>query len=422
MADRLTSHGSGAVAERRCAPVVSVIVVTYQTPPEMLQQCLQSVVESDYRPLELVIVDNSPGPLVADGVASWRSGLDPEAPPVVFLPQSRNRGYAGGTNRGISASRGELLLMLNPDAVLSHGAISLLVDAADRRGGAIGFAPKVLLTAHEWILDSVGLDLHLRGYGAQRGLGEPDIGQYDSEERVAGLCFAAALIRRSAFSPQQVGLLDEHFFMFYEDVDWSMRAVMRGEAFWTVPAAEVRHVHSASTRHMHSGFKARLIQRNLIWTAAKNLERRRVVKALLAHSARALLRGGAWRHPWAASRALMGAAGGLPWLVEARRGVQRGRSRSDEQVLSEPSQLATFDANLYRPLPSSRMLVSVLARRYVVAPDPELGRLVQRLTLAAQTSMVMNSTQLVEIVRESDIDISPALEWLLKSLEGGVPP
>lgn len=396
---------------------MSVIVVTYETPPALLGSCLGSILESDYRPIELVVVDNSRSSVVAEVVASWKATAVANGLSVLFLPQTQNLGYAAATNRGVAASSGELELLLNPDAVLEPDALSTLADAAARRPQAIGFAPKVSLASHEWILDSVGIDLLLRAEGAQRGLGEPDIGQYDLEERLAGLCFAAALVRRSAFSPGSVGSLDERYFMFYEDVDWSMRAAMRGEEFWSVPSARVRHVHSASTRHMPSGFKGRLIQRNLIWTAAKNLERRRVGKVIVRYTVRNLVGGALSGHPWSAMRVTAETWAGLPRMMGSRRACQRRRTRSDREVLSERTGARSFDAVKYRPLPSVATLVGVLSRLYVASPNPALGVLVFRLTLAVETSTSADPRRMAQLVRESGVAIPPGLEWLLHRLE-----
>ncbi len=397
-------------------PLVSVVVVTYETPPKMLADCLGGVIASDHRPIEVVVVDNSHSSVVADFVSSYTETAASAATGLIFRPQNRNSGYARATNAGVGASSGEFVLLLNPDAVLEPTAISAMVEAASRRSQAIGFAPKVTLEGHDLILDSVGIDLFLRAEGAQRGLGEPDIGQFDVEEQVAGLCFAAALIRRAAFSAGSVGALDERFFMFYEDVDWSMRALMQGQQFWTVPAARVRHVHSASTREMRSNFKYRLIQRNIVWTAAKNLERNRVGGVVARRTLRILGAGILGRHPWEAFRLTGEIWLGMPRVLTSRKESQRRRIHSDREVLSKGRPRGSFDATKYRPIPSVDTLVSILSRLYVSSPSPALGDLVLRLTLAARTSSA-RPQRMVQLVRESGIEVPPGLEWLLQRLE-----
>lgn len=399
------------------SPLVSVILVTYETPPEMLCACLEAVRDSGHRPTQVVVVDNSLTGRVAEFLDGWKAQLVQNDVELVFERQKSNLGYAVATNRGIATSSGDLVLLLNPDAVLQPRALEHLVDAARLRPNAIGFAPKIRLASQPLVIDSVGLDLYLGGQAGQRGLGEPDIGQYDVEERVAGLCFAAALIRRSAFSREIAGLLDERYFMFYEDVDWSMRAAMRGRQFWSVPSAEVLHVHSASTRQMRYQFKIRLIQRNWMWTAAKNLERRRVARVFLGLTIRNLLSGVKSGHFLTAARATGEAWVGLPALAKQRRDVQRTRCQSDRLVLSQPSEAKFFNVETYQPVASVSGLISVLSRLYAVAPDPVLSRLVAQLNLADRTSMAPDPGRMVAMVRQSGIAIGPALEWLLSCLE-----
>jgi GT2 family glycosyltransferase len=308
------------------------------------------------------------------------------------------------------------VLLLNPDAVLDSSAIGALLAAAGRHPEAIGFSPKVMLQGYEGILDSVGIDLLLGSEGSQRGLGEPDVGQFDVEERIAGLCFAAALIRRSAFLDESVGGLDDRFFMFYEDVDWSMRASLQGETFWSVPSAHVQHVHSASTRAMPSAFKERLIRRNIIWTAAKNLERRRVGRVVARQTAVAILSALRSRHGLTGLRAITEAWIGMPAMLASRRVYQRRRRLSDQDVLIRGSKFGSFDTSKYGPVASVRTLVGVLSRLYVSSPNPALGALVLRLSLAQQTSAPYPG-RIAQLVRESGIEISPGLEWLLQRLE-----
>jgi GT2 family glycosyltransferase len=404
-------------AERAQAELVSVIVVTYETPLDMLSNCLSSVAQSDYGPLQLIVIDNSSSPSVAEFISTWKTGLAKADLGVVFVAQPTNPGYAAATNRGVAESRGDLLLLLNPDAILQPNALARLVRAAAVHPDTLGFAPKIKLASHEFVIDSVGIDLHLRGQAAQRGVGEPDIGQYDKEERVPGLCFAGALIRRAAFSSDVVGPLDDRYFMFYEDVDWSMRAAIYGHHFRSVPSAEIVHVHSASTRNMHQSFKARLVQRNWVWTAAKNLERRRVGRVLLGLTLRTLHRGLRTRHPWTAARAIFGAWAGMPRVARSRRVVQRTRTRPDTAVLSEPAKDASFNVDTYEPIPSVKTLVKVVSRLYAAAPEPLLGNLVLRLKVASETPMILDSPAMASMVRDSGVSIGPGLEWLLSELE-----
>ena len=397
-------------------PLVSVVVVTYEPDARLLADCLQSVVSSDYRPLEVVVVDNG----------SHRAGVEEEVEAAIqgsslitltFSGQLKNLGYAEATNVGVDLSHGELMLLLNPDARLEPDAIRLLVEAATARPQAAGFAPKVLLADPGFVIDSVGVAIHPGSEGSQRGLGQVDAGQYDLEEQVPGLCFAAALIRRQAW--QRVGPLDVRYFMFYEDVDWSFRAQVTGETFWTVPQARVFHFHSASTRHLGSGFKTRLIQRNLIWTAVKNLETRAALRVLLRRSAANVRRLRRPQHATASARALIDAWAGLPGMRSSRRQVQGRRRRRDAEFLGGRGEATFFDAESYRPEASVAALMAVLSRLYAVSPEPALERTLLRITSAEATGLGRDKARIAAMVRSGGMEISPALGWLLDQMEQG---
>jgi GT2 family glycosyltransferase len=406
----------GAVPAAVRGPLVSVLVVTYEPDARLLAECLQSIAGSDHRPLEVVVVDNGsrrPG-VRAEVEAAIRGSSDIS---LTFSAQPQNLGYAAATNLAVDLSQGELMLLLNPDARLREDAIRLLVEVAAARPAAAGFAPKVLLADPGVVFDSVGVAIHPGSEGSQRGLGQVDLGQYDLEEQVPGLCFAAALIRRQAW--ERVGPLDVRYFMFYEDVDWSFRAQVTGETFWTVPQATVVHFHSASTRHLGSGFKTRLIQRNLIWTAVKNLESRAALRVLLRRSAANLRRLRRPRHAAASARALLDAWAGLPGMLASRRQIQARRLRRDGEFLGGRGEATFFDAESYRPEASVAALVAVLSRLYAVSPEPALERTLLRIQSAEATGLGRDQARIAAMVRSGGMEVTPALGWLLGQMEQG---
>ncbi|HVA21660.1 MAG TPA: glycosyltransferase family 2 protein [Candidatus Micrarchaeia archaeon] len=369
-------------------PTVSAVVLTYEPEAAMLRRCLDSLVASSHRPLELVLVDNgSRGRAAAAAAAGWSPGpTDPDdlaagelaardGVPVRFVPLAANLGFAEGTNRGIEAATGELCLLLNPDTEIEPDTISHLVAAARRHREAIGFAPKILFVHDRQLIDSIGLVFHDNGGAAQRGLGSYDVGQYDREEPVSGVCFGAALVRREAFTTDRVGWLDRRYFMFYEDVDWSLRAFQRGESFWTVPEARVYHVHSASTRHRPDGYKYHLIQRNLLLTVFKNFERQRVRPVLMRRAAFLLRNAARGQHRSASLRALAGAGVGFCREWGARREQQQRRRRSDAEIFQyNLGERTHFDAAVYRPVHTWETLRDMVRRLYVTTAEPRWER------------------------------------------------
>ena len=397
---------------------VSVVIVTYEPDRNVLLRCLNSVAQSEYPPSELIVVDNASRNVDLEfELTSWTAQQAPGPVRVILIPQPRNIGYAAATNRGVLSASGQFVLLLNPDARLESDTLLRLVQASRRRPNAHGFAPKILLESQAPIVDSVGLDLLRDGRGSQRGLGQPDIGQFDDEEPTPGLCFATALVRRRLFSKAEVGLLDERYFMFYEDVDWSVRARLLGYAFWTTPSARVHHIHSATTRHLGSGFKTRLIQRNLMWTVAKSAERRRVVPVLLLRSVVNSLRVIRGSDRGANARALVEAWAGMPLMIPCRRRLQRRRVLGDHTALAKRAEPTFFDARTHAPVPSIRMLVATLTRLSVIAPDRRLERGLFRIAAAAATPLGRDPARMAQIVRDEGIVAGPGLEWLLAQLE-----
>jgi GT2 family glycosyltransferase len=402
-----------ASAHRENPAPVSVVVVTYDPAPEMLGECLDSLARSAAAPREVVVVDNS---RQHDAVEKLVRRTLPSALGPIFLPQTSNLGYAAATNAGVAASSAELVLLLNPDAALEPAALAELCEAASARPETLGFAPKIRLSDPGVVIDSVGMAIGRDGVGVQRGLGQADLGQYDRPERVAGVCFAAALVRRRGFAPQSVGALDERYFMYYEDVDWSMRAAIMGEEFRTVPRAVVRHLHSGSTRSLGQGFKHRLIQRNLIWTAVKNLEVEGALRVLLRRSSANLKWAAAGRHPAAALRAVAEAWLGLPGVTLSRREVQRRRHRRDREVLGLEDAPVFFDSDTYRPDVSAAALVAAVGRLYALAPTPALESSLLRLRSAEATGLGRDRALLAEMLEGAGLPDGPALSWLKAEL------
>src|SRR5262249_37746999 len=227
------------------------------------------------------------------------------------------------------------------------------------------------------LIDNVGTLINADGAAYNMGIGQLDIGQYDVSEPVFGVCFAAALFRKAAFSPSAVGPLDESFFMYYEDVDWCFRANLLGWHFRTAPSAVVAHVHSASVRHLDYSFKYYLIERNLLRTVLKNFESRRAMRVLarrtLAHLAKALHRLAFWA---TGLRVVSRFWGELLRYWKVRNGVQRRRVVPDREIFQHSfGEVAFFDPVRLPPLSRLDTLEPMCRRRFAVSGDRRTGEI-----------------------------------------------
>ena len=377
-------------------PLVTALVVHYEAEPALLARCLASLRAQVYPELEVLIVDNaSPG----------RSMEALDAPPhLSVLRLERNLGFAGGVNRGVAAARGDLVLVLNVDVELEADCVAELVTAMAGDDELAGVVPKTVFMHDRHLIDNVGTRIDDDAVAYNVGIGQLDIGQYDASEPVFGACFAAALLRRSAFEAEAVGPLDERYFMYYEDVDWCYRANLLGWRFRTAPKAVVAHVHSASVRHLDYSFKRYLLERNLLRTVVKNLEVPRATRIVARRSAAALVRAAVLRPYWQAGlRAIVDFWRDLPRDRAARAAVQRRRRIPDGAILAlSAGETANFDPVQLAPRYTLDTLEAMYRRRFRITGDTRAGEIAESLRACrrARRSRGRVDTRVRELLRD----------------------
>jgi GT2 family glycosyltransferase len=185
------------------------------------------------RGIETVVVDNGSSDGSADAVAE-------RFPELQLVRTGVNLGFAGGNNVGIRRALdlgADWVLLVNNDATVEPGLVEALADATAARPDAGVLACKVLFADSErlWYAGA-GFDPYL-GRSRHRGFGERDEpGALGDTARATG---AAMAVSRGAI--EAAGLLDEEFFLYVEDLEWSLRIREAGFAVVYVPAARVRH-------------------------------------------------------------------------------------------------------------------------------------------------------------------------------------
>jgi N-acetylglucosaminyl-diphospho-decaprenol L-rhamnosyltransferase len=207
--------------------------------------------------LETILVDNASADGTADAVAT-------SFPDVRLVPSPTNHGFAGGMNLAASHASGDCLLLLNPDAALCPGALEALVGVLTDKSRAAAVGPALVYAdgRHQDSafrfpgLTQVGLDL----FPVPRLSGSPLNGRVPrrggAPVQIDHPLGAAMLIRRAAW--EDVGPLDEGYFMYVEEVDWCQRARRRGWEIWHVPRAVVRHRAGAATSQRADAMFAQL--------------------------------------------------------------------------------------------------------------------------------------------------------------------
>jgi N-acetylglucosaminyl-diphospho-decaprenol L-rhamnosyltransferase len=237
---------------RSGAPDLVIAIVSWNT-RDMLAACLQSIADDLQRQttwrVETVVVDNAS----ADGSPQMVSQRFPE---VHLVENDRNIGFAPANNQAIRLTDSSYVLMLNSDTSVLPGALTALLEfmEAHPRAGAAGpylrnahgglqFSCRPMLSPGREFLRLIGLDAlwPIATYRMDTwSRVEPR-----PVEVISGACF---LLRRAALD--QVGLLDDSYFMYTENVDLCYRLARAGWGLWYVPRAQVVHYGGASSRQM----------------------------------------------------------------------------------------------------------------------------------------------------------------------------
>ena len=235
---------------------LSVVIVNWNV-RELLRRCLRSVLASGRLgglAMEVIVVDNAS----SDGSVEM---VRAEFPPVRLIANEENLGFTRANNQGITASRGRYVLLLNPDTEVLGDALGAMVDYMDVHPDVGALGPMLLnpdgsvqssrrrfptlatalleSTVFQWELSRDNRILR-RYYVLDR----PD----DEVQEVDWVTGACILMRREAI--EEVGLLDEGFFMYSEELDWCRRARGRGWKVIYLPEAKVVHYGGKSSEQV----------------------------------------------------------------------------------------------------------------------------------------------------------------------------
>lgn len=243
-------------------PELSVITVNYNglRDTERMIESLQKHLTILY---ELIVVDNG-------SVKDEASELQLKYPFIKTIRSERNLGFAGGNNLGIRKASGNYLLFLNNDTYVQDDSFSCLIDAMKHNPLLGGISPKIMFAdtgggiqfAGYTPLSRITLRNHLIGYR------EKDVGQYDHPRSTPYIHGAAMLIRREAID--KAGMMPDVYFLYYEELDWSLQIRREGFELEYNPSATVYHLESSSTGQ-ESPLKTFYMTRNRLLFAQRNL-------------------------------------------------------------------------------------------------------------------------------------------------------
>ena len=230
------------------------IVVVNWNARDLLASCLRSVYAAVSGPhFEVIVVDNGS----TDGSTAM---VRDQFRQVQLIENQQNEGFAVANNQAIRASRGRYVLLLNSDTLVRQGALEAMVSFADRHP-EVGIVGCKLLNADGSLQPSWArfptFWSELRGRNVRRWRSLADEPAYEVDW-VGGACLLA---RREAID--QVGLLDEGYFMYSEEMDWCYRMVQRGWRVCYLAAAEVTHLGGGSSKRASDALAVALYRSKL---------------------------------------------------------------------------------------------------------------------------------------------------------------
>lgn len=242
------------------SPLVTIIIPNLNG-KRFLATCLDSIFNQQFQNFAIIVIDNGS----EDGSVQF---IKTEYPSVFLIPFSHNKGFSTAINAGIRSSESKYICLLNNDIELDQNFLKEMVAVLEVETEIAYCAPKMLAFYNRNKIDGAGDGVFRAGAGYKRGSLEEDHWRYHRQSTVFGACAGAALYRRSFF--EKIGLFDEDFFAYLEDVDLNLRAQRLGLKCLYVPTAIVYHIGSATTGSIFNPFTVKLSTKNLLNVVIKN--------------------------------------------------------------------------------------------------------------------------------------------------------
>lgn len=240
--------------------MVSVIIPNYNG-AKFLEDCFKALKRQTYEDMEVIFVDNAS----TDDSVEFAKKLYPG---IRVIELSDNTGFACAVNRGIEAAQGEYVLLLNNDTIIFPNFVKNQYKMIKNKPDVFSCSALMIQNKNRELVDDAGDELAALGWGFAPDRDKPVSGCGVPHE-VFSSCAGAAIYRKSVFD--EIGLFDENFFAYLEDMDVGYRARLAGYRNLYNPYAKVYHIGSASSGSRHNAFKVELSARNTMYMIRKNM-------------------------------------------------------------------------------------------------------------------------------------------------------
>ena len=247
-------------------PKIGLVTVLYNG-IEVLEGFFKSLSNQRYKNFVLYVIDNSPNEIALDEAKILANKFNIQSE---FIYNNANLGVAKGNNQGIELAlknNCDYILLLNNDIEFDENTIYDMLQYAKEKNESI-VVPKIYYHGTNNLWMAGGYISKLKGISPHRGDKEEDFGQYDNIEYInyAPTCFM--LIKKEVF--ENVGLMDEKYFVYYDDTDFIWRTNKKGYKIVYFPKCKIQHKVSFSTGGGESIFSIYYTTRNRVYFIKKN--------------------------------------------------------------------------------------------------------------------------------------------------------
>lgn len=212
--------------------------------------------------MEVIVVDNA-------SHQNEASAIQNKYPQIKVIRSDKNLGFAGGNNLGIKAARGKYVFLINNDTLFKSFNVQALIDRLESSPKVGVVCPKIRFTWDNSPIQFTGYTplskITVRNHAI--GYGEDDKGQYNIPHPTPYAHGAAMMIKREII--EKVGLMPECYFLYYEELDWSLMITRTGYDIWYEPACTIYHKESQTTGQ-NSPLRTYYITRNRLLFVKRN--------------------------------------------------------------------------------------------------------------------------------------------------------
>lgn len=244
----------------------------------MLQECELSIITVNYNGLKdtCALIDSIPfnedmEVIVVDNGSNENEAnvLQERYPYIKVIRSDKNLGFAGGNNLGIKSAKGKYIFLVNNDTIFKEFKPQILIRRLESSPKIGMVCPKIRFAWKNNPIQFAGYtplsSITVRNQAI--GFGEEDKGQYDTPHQTPYAHGAAMMLKREVID--KVGLMPECYFLYYEELDWSMMITRAGYEIWYEPASTIYHKESQSTGQ-NSPLRTYYITRNRLLLVKRN--------------------------------------------------------------------------------------------------------------------------------------------------------